>query len=307
MIPIKNIIPREVPENIRPIVNFFASTLEDMVNFGSNMMIWDDMPATKGEENVPPTMLFRHYLDILDSISILTKEGCGDTVKLLARGALETHLNIEYLFEKDSNNRAMAFLVTDILSQIKSVKKIHPGEQTGKNFKKTYEKEGVLSKLNIADTSELDSFIKSKENVLNLPQFQTAYEEYNRLKQLGEKNPKWYRYFGGPSSLEELAKHLNQHTFYELIYRKWSGATHGSDIYLGKLSKTSDDAIDIVQLRFIKDLQEVVGFSAVMTIKVFRLFIKNRIPNKEKDFFTWYKEISPAIAQITGSNLISVV
>jgi len=45
---------------------------------------------------------------------------------------------------------------------------------------------------------------------------------------------------------------------YELLYRKWSDAVHGSDIYMGKVFKTDiENIVDIVQListeiRFIK-------------------------------------------------------
>lgn len=135
-IPVKEVIPREIPQNVQPIVDRFAEALEEIVNFGSHILVWDTHPKTAGEENVPPTMLFRHYLDIIDSISILVKQGSGDTPKILIRAALEVTLYVEYLFEKDTFDRCMAFIVADTINQIKTVKKLHPQTEEGKELHK---------------------------------------------------------------------------------------------------------------------------------------------------------------------------
>src|ERR1035437_3777337 len=135
--PIKEVIPRELEENISPIVDKFTAVIEETVNFGSHILIWDIHPITPGEENVPPTMLYRHFLDIIDSISILVKQGTGDTPKILIRAALEVKLYLEYLFEKDTIDRSMAFIVADTLNQIKVVKKLHRETMEGKDLRKT--------------------------------------------------------------------------------------------------------------------------------------------------------------------------
>ena len=304
---LKEILPRELEENIKPIVDQFADLLDECVNFGSHILGWNVNPKTKGEENVPPTMLFRHYLDILDSISILARKGTGDTPKILVRAALELMLYLEYLFEKDTYDRSMAFIVADTLNLIKVVKKLDPKTQEGEALYKTFEKESFLKNLNISDTSELDNFIDSKERLLKMPQFSKAFRESQRLKARHERFPKWYSYFNGPKNIEELAKHLNQKTFYEILYRKWSGAVHGSDIYLGKLSLTQEGNVEIFQIRFIKDLQEVVAYSLLLSIKTFRLFILNRAPEKQNDFRNWYKTIEPSLNEITSKQFIKVV
>lgn len=306
-VPIKEVIPREIPENIIPIVDWFADLLDEVVNFGSHIMVWDTHPKTNGEENIPPTMLFRHYLDIIDSIAILVRQGTGDTPKILSRAALEVMLYIEYLFEKDTYNRSMAFIVADTLNQMKVVKRINPETQEGKALHKTFKEENLLTDLKISDTTELDAFLASKERLLNMPQFQKAHKEFQRLKKSGEGNPKWYRYFNGPKNIEALAKHLKHKTMYEILYRKWSGAVHGSDIYLGRISSTEvEGKIDIVQIRFIKDLQEVVNYSLTLSLKVYRLFISNRIPEKQNEFKTWYLSIREPFMKVTSKQYIKI-
>ena len=48
-IPIKEIIPREIPTEVKPILDLFSTLLEEFVNFGSHILAWDD-PKTKGDD-----------------------------------------------------------------------------------------------------------------------------------------------------------------------------------------------------------------------------------------------------------------
>jgi hypothetical protein len=305
--PIQEIIPREIPSDLIPTINLFADTLEEIVNFGSHIMVWDTNPKSNGDENVAPVMLFRHFLDLIDSISILARHACGDTSKLLARGALETTLGIQYLFEKDTHNRAMAFLVADILNQIKTLKKLDIQRTEGLNLRKTMTNEFPSMDFKTMEEYDFNKMIATKEAIFNLPQFQAAYQEYLLLKQNKESNPKWYRFFNGPKNIELLARHLNQQTLYELLYRKWSGATHGSDIFLGKMTPRSDGGVDIVQLRYIRDVQEVVKFSMNLSITIFLTYVKNRIPDKTNEVSQWYTSIREKFFFLTENNLIKVI
>jgi len=307
--PNTHVIPREIPEKIQPIITWLADSLDEVVNFGSNIIEWDNKPVSDGEENIAPMMLLRHLLDVVDSISILTRNATGDPAKILARAVLEITLYLEYLFEKDTHNRAMAFLVEDTIRLIKSMKKIHPNKKESKEMYEVFKSENLLSNLNVTikDTEELDNFLKSKESLLQLPQFKNAYKEYEKLKKNGEANPKWYRYFNGPKNIEALAKHLKQRSLYEIIYRKWSGSVHGTDIYLGKIQSTEDPGkVDIVQIRFVKDVQEVVSYSLIMACKVFRLYIQKRIPGKNMEYANWYLQIRDSFIKITSKKYIKV-
>lgn len=287
--PIKEIVPREVPEKAKPTLEWFCKILNETVDFGSNIMLWDANPKTNGEENVPPTMLLRHFIDIIDSISLLVKEGSGDTAKILARAALEVTLYMEYLFEKDSKKRAMAFLVEDTMKQIKIANKLNPDLPEGKQTYRLFNDEKLLTDA-VADPKQMFSFVQEKKKLLQLPRFQEAYKEYQRLIRKGERNPKWYSFYDGPKNIESLASYLRQKTLYEIIYRKWSGSVHGTDIYVGKMNTyPEENRIDIFQIRFIKDVQEVVSYSLIMSFKIFSRYILTRIPERQENYFKWYK------------------
>ncbi len=305
-IPIKEILPREVDERIVPTLKLFTDLLDEFVNFGTHILYWDAHPKTNGEENIPPTMLFRHFLDLIDSVSILVGHGCGDTPKLLMRGALEVTLGIEYLFEKDTHDRAMAFLVVEILNEIKVLKKLNPKTSEGTQLHKILKTEGLVPDFKPGDKYNLEDEVLRKESILQLPQFQKAFKEYEQLKANKEANPKWYRFYGGPKNVEALSLHLNQKTLYELLYRKWSGAIHGSDVYLGRLTKNSEGGVDIMQLRFIKDVQEIVRYAMILSLKVFKAYIDNRIPEKELDRAMWYMTIREKYLLVIQTNMIII-
>jgi len=305
-IPVKEVIPREIPANIIPTLNGFSDLLDEFVNFGSNIMDWDKSPATNGAENVAPTMLFRHFLDLIDSISILSRNSCGDTAKLLVRGALETFFGIQYLFAGNTHNKAMAFLYVETLKEIKTLKKMNITTPEGQAFKKILDDENMLSGYSVNPAINLNNAIQAKENLLLCPEFSVAHDEYQQLQNKKVKNPAWYRFFNGPSNIMELAASLKQLTMYELLYRKWSGAVHGSDIFLGKLSTDPEGGVEIVQLRYIKDVQEVVKYSLSLCINVFQVYIDNRVTDKKPEMKKWYQTIRDQYLLFNTRELIKV-
>ena len=305
--PIKEVIPRDIPENIKPTINYFADLLDEVVNFGSNILIWDVTPKTNGDENLPPTMLFRHFLDLIDSTSILVRHATGDPAKIVVRASFETSLYIEYLLEKDTLNRSMAFLVADTIRLIKTTGNLIPDTKQGVKTHQTLKEEFSFSDIPDIHVLEAKEFINTKETLLQKPEYKIAYDEFQRLKSQGKGNTKWYGYFNGPGNIEALARCLNQWSIYEIMYRKWSGAVHGTDIYLGKVLATEDASrVDIVQLRYVKDVQDIVAYSLIISVKVFRLFISARIPQKQNEFIQWYLIYKEHLEQLTSKQLIIV-
>jgi hypothetical protein len=133
------------------------------------------------------------------------------------------------MFEKDTYERSLAFLVTETNNEIKALKKMNPKTQAGNELFKIYASEFSLNVDHLFEKFNLADHINKKEGILEKSHFINNHKEYLRLISLKEKNPKWYRLFGGPKNIEELAKHLEQKTLYELLYRKWSEPTHGGN------------------------------------------------------------------------------
>jgi hypothetical protein len=137
-----------------------------------------------------------------------------------------------------------------------------------------------------------------------LPLYQQAETEYQRLVTQGEKNPAWYQLFNGPNNIDELAKRLNLSSLYEVLYREWSGPTHGTDIIHGKIFPNATSTVDFVQIRYAKDAQSIVSWGMTLSLRTFQTFIKNRLPDKEEDYKKWYLTIRELYQRVSSKKQI---
>ncbi|MEX2231413.1 MAG: DUF5677 domain-containing protein [Cyclobacteriaceae bacterium] len=305
MEPFDQFIPRQIEDKeLEKILNAFSWGLEAIVDFGSNLVKWDVDTARGHEDNLPITLSLRHFLDLIDGASILIKKSSVDPAKLLLRGALETYFAIEYLFEKDTEQRCMAFLVWHAHKKLKSYKRLDNSTQQGKQLEQSIKKDELLTDFSLPTIPGLSDAISNLESLLRLPLYQQAEAEYQRLVNQGEKNPTWYRLFGGPSKIEELAQRLNLSAFYEVLYREWSGPTHGTDIVQGKIFANSSNTVDFVQIRYAKDAQSAVSWGMTLSLRTFQTFIKNRLPDKLDEYKNWYKTIKPLYQRVTSKEQI---
>ncbi len=286
--PIKGVIPRELDSGVAELLDNFSRGIEECVNFGSHILNWDAKIKRGGDENFPPAMLFRHFLELIDSVSILVKNSSVDPCKLILRGALEVYFSLEYIFEKETKDRSMAFLVWHNHKNIKRYKSFDPNQEQGKQMQNSFNKDKLINGINLKNNPKIQQSIANLERLLKTEKFQKGEAEYQRLKNAGEKNPPWYRLFNGPKNIEELATRLNLAGLYEMFYRYWSGPTHGTDIIQGKAFENPSGGTDIIQIRYAKDAQAVTSQSMILLIKVFKLYISNRIPEKQQDFNSWY-------------------
>lgn len=288
--PVKTIINRDTPEDVLNVSTHFVPIIEECVNYGSQILYADRKPVIQGDESLVPVMLLRHFLETLDGISILLKPGNAESSKILVRALFETTLFIEFLFEKDTDFRAHSYIVSDIRRQLKEAKKFLPQKPESKNIYETIRKEGLSINPSNEDTQDILQFIKDKEFVLNQPHLKKINSEFEKAIKKGKRNPTWYSIADGPQTIEKLSEYLEQKTIYEVLYRKWSGAVHGTDTYLGKISAgDNEENIKIVQLRYIKALPEIALYSTLFSFKVFRLYISNRLPSQLEQHEKWFK------------------
>lgn len=101
------------------------------------------------------------------------------------------------------------------------------------------------------------------------------------------RSPKWYSLYDGPRNLEELAHKVGCPGLYSVFYRTWSGATHGTDILVGKL-RGGDEKTHVLALRNPGDAQFVTSLAMTLTLHFFRLHIETLVPNHTQDLQEWY-------------------
>ncbi|QKZ13614.1 DUF5677 domain-containing protein [Spirosoma sp. KUDC1026] len=289
--PIDDIIPKEPDPHVKELVDKLGTVIDHFVDFGSNVLKWDTEVRRTDAYNTPVIMSFRHFLELVDSISILVKQSSIDPCKLILRGILETYISLSYMLEKDTEDRGMAFLVWHVHQQIKAWQRTDADSEMGKQIRSNLSKDQHVKNLIVPTDPRAKKKIEALEALLREPAYQKAEEEYQRLRRLKEKNPPWYRFFNGYSSIEELAKHLNCIGIYDVVYRRWSGPVHGTDVIVGKASIAADGSAEIFQIRHFGHLQEVTQWVMSLSLMVFELYINKRVANKKSDYIAWYLTI----------------
>jgi len=309
--PVSNILIREFddPQVVKRLGQF-SDSIEEAVSFGTHIIKWclEDIPESKRDDaHLVPILLFRHALELLDSISILVRPGSIDPSKIILRGLLETVMSIEWILQADTNRRAMAFWVWHAHHNLRIYEKLDPASNSGKQFRSKLKKDRYGKNLSIPQIPDLQQMTKNLNNLLTKPAYAQAELEYQRLSQGRRKNPDWYSFFGGPPNREQLADKIGLSGIYEVLYRNWSDVTHGTDVIKGKLSSPGKGQIEIVQIRFVKDVQTVTQNSLSLALQLFVSMIKYFAPNREKDFENWYaSEIRDSYNALSGPQIITV-
>jgi len=308
MKPIDDFIPREIEnKELEKLLTEFSEGLERVVDFGSNVFKYDLDKNRGSDENIPITLTLRHFIELADAIAILIKKASVDPAKLLLRGALEAYFGLEYLFEADTQNRAMAFMVCYIHKKLKFFAKFDPNKPQSQQFQASIRNDRLQPDFSSSQHTKFEIEKNKWEALLQKPIYQSAEADYQRLINSGESNPSWYRLFNGPRNIEQLAKHLKLTIFYEILYRQWSGPTHGTDIFEGKIFGNADGSADIVQIRYAKDAQSVTSSAIALSLKVYKLYMEKRIPERLEEYNNWYITIRDLYLRLSsGDQMINV-
>lgn len=93
---VENFIPKTLSPDVERILEKFSSWIKEIVNFGSNIVLWDIQNAKGEDEILPPILFLRNLLEYCDACSILVKYSSIEPCNNLLRTILENFLYIEY-------------------------------------------------------------------------------------------------------------------------------------------------------------------------------------------------------------------
>jgi hypothetical protein len=290
--PAYEFVPRHLKEEepeVFELLSRFSEVIDEAVNFGSRVFKWCNASLDgKADKEVPLILLFRHVLELLDAVSILIKESAAEPCKLQLRSIFEALLSINYLLEGKQDERAYAFLVCHAYKKIKTYKKLDPKTQQGKQFRGVL-KGSILDDLDFGGRYDLKKMVEEKNKLFKKEGYKEAYQELERLRNVGRKNPNWYEFYDGPRDLEQLAIHLNKREYYEIFYRYWSEYVHGSDIISGNLGK-NDEGTYLLSIRQPFEAQSIVSLSLTMVLEIYRVMINHYVPLQITHYRIWYVE-----------------
>lgn len=298
MQPIDDFIPRDLPPKIEEILDKYSSWLDEMVNFGSNLISWDTENVQGQDEFLPPILFLRNLLEYVDACSILIKQSSIEPCNSILRTILENFLSIEYLLSEKTEQRALSFLVWNAFENKKLLLSMDGKSESYTRLQSAFKKDKIFKDAPMFVLPNVSEKIRNNEELLKSEKYKQVVKEYNRTKKKLNKTPYWYSLFDGPTNIEKLADKLGYNAYYEILYRSLSSSTHGTAIIQGKVTRNEYKGIDIFQIRLSYGAKNATSFCITLITNLFKTYVLKRVPSRKDDFDLWIKTILPIINEL---------
>ncbi len=303
--PNADFITRKLDPEPQVILTRFSDELSEFVNFGSIIINWEAEKSIIKDEDLPAILFLRNFIEQVDAISVLMLTSSIEPCKILLRTVVENLLYIEYLLEKDTYNRSMAFLVWNTITNNKNIERLDENSEAYKKVQLVYSKDKFMKSHKPLVHPYASKLLAIGEQILSQPKYQAITFEYERTKtKLKKNNLFWYSLFDGPKNIKELAEQLNHHNLYDGYFRNFSAATHGTDIIQGKLVGKNNNDLGILQIRSPANAQSIAQSCSNFCSVVFSIFVKMRIPEKQNEFNRWHLGVRSSLARLFETQLI---
>lgn len=305
--PFSRILQQPAPDSVQDrLLAQLSGGVCETTAFGTHLLHWSTLSCSGQMADTPLLLLFRHSLETLDAIALLLRAGAVEPCKMLLRGLFECLLSSEYILQQDSPRRALCFLVGYLNWEVGMCQRLNPSTSQGHRFRRKLNKDRVLAGLRLPDGAGGSLREQDLRQVLDQPVFQEVMEEFESLKRRTNRTPIWYSMFDGPRNLESLAAHVELPGLYEYLYRRWSGAVHGLEVFDGKL-KGRDGIPYITQLRAIDNAQQVTLHALWLELQHFQSFTRHLLPERLPDLDQWFfRELQEFYALISGPSLYAI-
>lgn len=306
---IDDFLGRNNDPKVKELLNEWNIYFEKLVYVGGE--IFNDILKKElgKDDSLPLVMLHRNAVELIDSISVLINNFCSEPARILLRTLLETYFYCQYTTNRNTKQRSLSFLICHYHQKLDFNYKLNPFTQQGKQFKIELEEDENLKDYQLADQVLLKKVIKNLEELIQEELYKEVEIEYQRIKkELKFRKPIWHEFFGGPTSIEKLAKHLKQVGLYQFLYKSLSKSTHGSNIIDGFISPGSNEnEVNFSQIRFPYSAQMVTQFTFTLALRIYRILIKYHLPEKEEAFNQFYvNEIRKFYLHISSNKVLII-
>ncbi len=293
--PHPDFINRTPSDGLQSILEHYSYYIKEAVNFGTQMLSWGNKDSK--DQSAVSNLFFRQFIDILDAFSILVENGSSGSCKILLRSMFEINLFIHFISDSHTKERSYSYLVFDILDHIKELDKLDIQTDSGKQIKSKFLNEFWLNNVQTKhSTQEIQTERVRLEGLLNHSEFEIVLKEHDKIKVEMNNNSsaikkiKWYSLFGGANNIESLAKLLKKQTLYEVLYRNWSKAVHGVDIFKDKNTLIDDEHIFIHPIREPRGLMLLSRCACNLAVNTFGYYSFINHPLKQEEYAKWQNE-----------------
>jgi len=248
----------------------------------------------------------RNLIERIDGISVLARAGSAQNGYPLLRTAFETLLGLQYMLERDTINRALAYQVRHAHRSIAFATLLDPTTPEGRELRASVANEEFRHVL--ADTdAEADKEITHWAPMLTSPEYQAVEDDWQtRTNGDRKKLVEWYSLFGGPPHFRALTEHLNQRVAWNILYTMWSDVTHGTDAFNHVGKAREPEAVNFRPARNPEGIEKVCGFAVLFATQAAIAILSSYAPDALPDFRQRYRStISSELSSALGAPGIS--
>lgn len=257
--------------------------LQEVVNHATHAFIRCQPHAT-GEMGVdfPVFILYRHIIELTDSVEVLLANSCAPPTIPLLRSSLEANLGLEFILSgspEEFRQRARAWLCVYTHKRLQLYDLVEPDREIPRKRRLRDKATGPAVPARVA-----------KENLarsLSDPDMVPIEREYRRSRRYAA----WYSLFGGPRNLRDLARQLGREDHYTHLYKYWSTYSHGGDASTGFI-QSSSGGVAFNSLRSPEMLISAAELAVHFQVHATRLVIERYRPGESLQ--KWYlEEVKP--------------
>jgi hypothetical protein len=210
-----------------------GNIIDEMVIYGAYLIdeIREQDPPVSNHNTRIMLMIIRDFLENIDSVSVLAKNGCGQGLMIVQRTVFEIYLLILYIFQGDFDENIVAYDVCHIKQRITA------GRYCAKE-------KSPDEKQKISDT------ITELERKLSTGIYADLNERWEKFNTSRKYAPHWYQIISNnkKTSLRSIAKELNKLEMYNAFYGYYSRYAHG-DLALLYYTCLDNDTFKIKKIR----------------------------------------------------------
>ena len=249
-----------------------------------------------GSSHLPPIMVYRHMLDLGDSIGTLLRFQSGQAGFILLRSLFESSLSLEFLLQGNEFHaeRAVAYWASYRIQQWESYMKYDPGTRRGERLHELIDETPWLKDVEFP-RKDLSDERAQLESVLGSGSYKPYWEKYKKARK-EKRSTEWYSLCSIAQNRRELARFLEREAEYEIFYGYLSGVAHTSDVLSGVMQRSPGHA-EIHQLRGPEQkMEEVTSMCVNYLINSHHLIHQAYLKSDEsmtKLFHEWYMEYRP--------------
>jgi hypothetical protein len=272
----------ETAEQIKHVFSPQLDLLTDLVNYGSNLIL---RTSASSKKDISDAVIIHNFLKqavvTLDGIHLCIGSGSASNGFILLRSLFEINLYLEWIFEKDTQERGLLYYIWDLRNKRFWNRRLIPGTPENLEFSNDIKYEPPPEVGAAQDPVFLQSEIDRIDAILAKPEYTAINAKFAALN---GKYTNWYSpYFG---SVKKIAEALKREGRYHVFYSSYSKYTHG--LAMSSQFVAVNGQMHITGIRAVEGIDQLLQGTYIFAHEVFYNTLKHYRPDEVKRYCLKY-------------------